>query len=90
MVKALARGFRWREMLEAGAHSTIKELAAAERIAETYVGRVLRMSLLAPDIVESILAGKQPPETTLYTWMKAFPVDWDSQREMRERVGASE
>src|SRR3954447_20790628 len=64
-VKALARGFRWREMLENGSHSTIKEIAEAEKIAETYVGRVLRLTLLAPDIVEAILSGKQPPETTL-------------------------
>jgi len=53
MVKAIARAFRWREMLENGTYSTIKEIAHAEKIAETYVGRVFRLSLLAPDIVAS-------------------------------------
>src|ERR1044072_4539428 len=52
MVKALARAFRWRDMIESGAWSTIKEIAAAEKIAETYVGRVLTLSLLAPHVVE--------------------------------------
>ena len=55
MVKAIARAFRWREMLENGTHATIAEIAAAEKINESYVGRVLRLTLLAPDIVEAIL-----------------------------------
>ena len=67
MVKAIARAFRWREMLENGKHATIAEIAAAEKINESYVGRVLRLTLLAPDIVEAILDGRQPAETTLAT-----------------------
>jgi hypothetical protein len=47
--------FRWREMLEKGTHATIEEIAAAEKINASYVGRVLRLTLLAPDIVEAIL-----------------------------------
>jgi hypothetical protein len=49
MVKAIARAFRWREQLENGTHATIAEIAAAEKINESYVGRVLRLTLLAPD-----------------------------------------
>jgi hypothetical protein len=59
MVKAIARAFRWREMLEDGTHATIAEIAAAEKINESYVGRVLRLSLLAPDIIETILDGRR-------------------------------
>jgi hypothetical protein len=55
MIKAIARAFRWRKMLEDGTHATIAEIAAAEKINESYVGRVLRLTLLAPDIVEGIL-----------------------------------
>ena len=65
MVKAIARAFRWREMLENGTHATIAEIAAAEKINESYVGRVLRLTLLAPDIVEAILGGRQPAELQL-------------------------
>jgi hypothetical protein len=55
MVKAIARVFRWRAMLENGTHATIAEIAAAEKINESYVGHVLRLTLLAPEIVEAIL-----------------------------------
>ena len=65
MVKAIAPAFRWREMLENGTHATIAEIATAEKINETYVGRVLRLTLLAPDIVEAILGGRQPAEMTV-------------------------
>ena len=80
MVKAIARAFRWREMLENGEYATVREIAAAEKINETYVGRVLRMTLLAPDIVEEILDGRQPSELQLEDLLQRFPVVWREQR----------
>ena len=80
MVKAIARAFRWREMLENGTHATIAEIAGAEKINESYVGRVLRLTLLAPDIVEAIMDGRQPAEMTLAGLMRRFPVGWAAQR----------
>ena len=74
MVKAIARAFRWRDMLEAGEYATIREIAAAEKINETYVGRMLRMTLLAPDIVEAILNGRQPTGLQLDGLMSARAV----------------
>jgi len=79
MVKAVARAFRWREMLENGTHATIAEIAAAEKINESYVGRVLRLTLLAPDIVEAILSGRQPAGLQLEDLLKRFPPDWTAQ-----------
>lgn len=79
MVKAIARAFRWREMLESGKYSTIREIAAAEKINEAYVGRVLRLTLLAPDIVESILKGQQASGLQLDGLMKRFPIEWKAQ-----------
>jgi hypothetical protein len=79
MVKAVARAFRWREMLENGTHATIAEIAAAEKINESYVGRVLRLTLLAPQIIEAILNGRQPAGLQLDALMKPFPVEWDAQ-----------
>jgi hypothetical protein len=81
MVKAIARAFRWREMLENGTHATIAEIAAAETINASYVGRVLRLTLLAPDIVAAILGGRQPAEMTLAVLMRLFPVGWREQAE---------
>jgi hypothetical protein len=80
MVKAIARAFRWREMLEDGTHATIAEIAAVEKINESYVGRVLRLTLLAPDIVEPILGGRQPAWLQLDALMKRFSVEWREQR----------
>ena len=80
MIKALARSFRWRQMLEQGDYATIAEIAAAEKINETYVGRVLKLSLLAPDIVEAILTGAHPPALQLMDLFRGFPIEWDAQR----------
>jgi hypothetical protein len=80
MAKAVARAFRWREMLESGAHLTIREIAGAEKISETYVSRVLQLTLLAPDIVEAILVGRQPAELQSDALMQRFPVGWGEQR----------
>ena len=79
MVKALARAFRWRKLLETGVHGTIEEIAAAEKINSSYVSRVLRMTLLAPTTVEAILNGRQPTEMTLGRLMEPFPAVWSEQ-----------
>jgi hypothetical protein len=86
MVKAIARAFRWREMLENGTYATIAEIAAAEKINESYVGRVLRLTLLAPDIVEAILGGRQPEEMTLAALMQPFPIEWMQQQQHFRRI----
>jgi hypothetical protein len=80
MMKALARAFRWREMLEAGTHATITDLARAERIDHSYVGRILRLTLLAPDIVETILNGQHSEALRIETLSHAFPICWNVQR----------
>jgi hypothetical protein len=79
LVKALARAFRWKRMLESGEFATIAELAEREGITSSYMTRVLRLTLLAPDIVEAILDGKQGPEVTLARVLEPFPVEWDTQ-----------
>lgn len=80
LIKALARAFRWKRMLESGDFTTINDLAEREGIAPSYMTRVLRLTLLAPDIVEAILDGRQGPEVTLGRLLKGFPVEWKGQR----------
>jgi hypothetical protein len=79
LVKALARAFRWKRMLESGDFATIGELAEHEEIAPSYMTRVLRLTLLAPDIVEAILDGKQAPEMTLARLQEPFQPEWSDQ-----------
>ena len=80
LIKAVARAFRWRRMLESGRFATINDLAAAEKINSSYVSRVLRLTLLAPDLVEAILDGRQPEAFTLPALMEPFPLGWEEQR----------
>ena len=76
----MARAFRWRRMMETGRYGTINELAAAEEINSSYVSRLLRLTLLAPQIVEAILDGRQPDDMTLPGLMEPSPVEWVEQR----------
>jgi hypothetical protein len=80
LVKALARAFRWKRMLETGEFATISELAERDGIAPSYLTRVLQLTLLAPDIVEAIVEGRQGPEVTLGRALKPIPVEWKAQR----------
>ena len=80
LVKALARAFRWRRMLESGVVSTVGEIATREKINKSYVSRILRLTLLAPRIVEAILDGRQAQEITLPMLMGPLPAEWERQR----------
>jgi AraC-like DNA-binding protein len=80
LVKALARAHRWQGMLEGGEYGSIEELARAEKINPSYLARVLRLTLLAPDITQAILDGRHDPERiTLAQLMRPFPAAWDDQ-----------
>jgi hypothetical protein len=79
LIKAVARAFRWRRMLDSGQFATVQDLAAAEKINASYVSRVLRLTLLAPDIVEAILDGRQPDGMTLPGLMEGVAVEWARQ-----------
>jgi hypothetical protein len=79
LAKALARAHRWQRLLESGEYGTLAELAEAERISRSYVCRVLRLTLLAPEIVERILDGR--PTAGLARLLEPFPVEWQKQRE---------
>jgi hypothetical protein len=77
LVKALARAFRWKRMLESGEYATIGDLAAHERIAPSYMTRVMRLTLLAPEIVEAIVTDKA--EVGLAELLEPFPGAWATQ-----------
>ncbi len=90
MVKALARAHRWKRLLETGKYADISELAEAEKINKSYLCRVLRTCLLAPDIVESILDGRQPSGVQLDRLLKPFPVEWEAQRRHFDGLNGSD
>jgi hypothetical protein len=79
-VKALARAFRYQRLLDEGRYASITEMAAAEKIERGYLGSLLRLTLLAPDIVEAMLDGRQSEGMGLPGLMEPFPSDWSKQR----------
>ncbi|MBR0658710.1 hypothetical protein [Neoroseomonas oryzicola] len=81
LVKALARAFRYQRLLDEGRYASISEMAAAERVERGYLGTLLRLTLLAPDIVQAIVDGRQPGGGTLPRLLEPLPVVWDAQRE---------
>ena len=78
-VKALARAFRWRKALDTGVHSTLEDLARAKGVAPSSVSRGLRLTLLAPDLVEAILDGRQLAGMQLGNLLEGFPLEWERQ-----------
>ena len=80
MVKALARAFRWQALLENGTYGCIEDIARGEKIGASFVSRIVKLALLAPDIVDAILDGRQPARLTLKQLMLPFPIDWEEQR----------
>jgi len=81
LIKALARGFRWRRMLEEGRYGSISEMTKAEGVERGYVGSLMRLTLLAPPMVEAILNGRQPEGVTLPRLLEGVPVGWGEHRE---------
>ncbi|WP_211225287.1 hypothetical protein [Rubritepida flocculans] len=79
LVKALARAFRWRRMLEEGRYGSIRELAAAEQMERTSVARALGLTLLAPDIVEAVLDGREPVALSVASFRRGLPDAWEAQ-----------
>jgi hypothetical protein len=79
LIKALARAFRWKRMLESGEFATITDLAEREQLTLSFVTRILRLTLLAPHVVEAILEGKEGSLLTLAAAVGSFPIEWERQ-----------
>lgn len=81
MIKSIARAFRWQKLLENGTYTCLDDIARSEKIGASFVSRYYRLVLLAPDIVEAILDGRQPAELTVKVLLKSFPITWNGQRD---------
>jgi hypothetical protein len=81
LLKALARAFRYQKLLDEGRYASITEMATAERIERGYLGTLLRLTLLAPGLVEAILDGRDGGAVALPELLEPFPGDWMSQQD---------
>ncbi len=80
LVVGVLRAYRWLDLLETRTAKTAREIAIKENISHTYISKLLKVTILAPDIIEAILDGRQPPNLTLADCCKPMPHDWDGQR----------
>ncbi|MBF0147612.1 MAG: hypothetical protein HQL85_15730 [Magnetococcales bacterium] len=80
LAKLVAKAHKWLKLLESGQYRSIKALAENEQIDDSYMAKVLRLTLLAPDIVTAIIDGRQPDHLTWEALRKPFPMLWREQR----------
>lgn len=81
LVAAVARAHQWKRILDEGSIPSITALAKRLKVDRAYVSRLLHLTLLAPDIIEAILYGREPSGLSLARLNKAFPLEWDEQRQ---------
>ncbi|MGZ8410341.1 MAG: hypothetical protein ACXWVS_10545 [Hyphomicrobium sp.] len=81
LIRALARAHRWKRMMQDGKHRSAPEIAEAEGVTRSFVNRLLRLTLLAPDIVEAILDGRQPKAMQLDDLTRVMLTTWDEQKQ---------
>lgn len=82
LVTALAKAYRWQDELESGEHSSVEDLAKTKKINLSYASRILRLTSLAPDIVEAVLNGRPPEGLSLRALHKGIPLAWEAQRQL--------
>ena len=80
LVQALGKAFSWSDAIENGEFSSVGELARHLDIDNSYVVRILKLTTLAPDIIEAILNGEEPSGLSLARLIRTFPMDWERQR----------
>lgn len=80
LVIAISRAHRWKRLLDEGRYASIIEMAQALKIDRYHMARMLRLTLLAPDIIEEILAGNEPDGFSQNMLVGAIPADWQEQR----------
>ena len=82
LVKALARAWRWQRTLDEGVYTSVSDIGDAENISKSYVSRILRLALSAPDVVEAILAGTTDRGVMLEQLERPLPASWEEQRRL--------
>jgi len=86
LLEWVGRAFYWRHLLDTGKVSSGRQLAKREGFEQSIVNEMLRLTLLAPDLIEQLMAGQQPRSLTVVRFQRnRLPVDWQAQREMFTR-----
>lgn len=86
ILNVVGRGFFWQDLLDTGVYASGSDIAKVEGVTPSTVNRLVRMGLLAPDLIEELMAGKQPRQLTAH-WLirNRIPSSWSEQRALFER-----
>ena len=79
ILRALGRAWSWRRKLETGEAATIQDIAKAEKVSDRFVGRMLRLAYLSPDVLERLLLWREPPSATITQMIDAAYLPWGEQ-----------
>ncbi len=79
VLRAVARAWKWRRQLETGEVSTIRDIAAAEKVSDRFVGRMIRLAYLAPSVLETLVLTRKPPAISIIDLMAAAELPWSEQ-----------
>ena len=79
VLRAIARAWSWRRQLETGAVSTIQDIAAAEKVSDRFVGRMIRLAYLSPSVLETLVITRKPPALSLNDLMAVAELPWAEQ-----------
>ena len=82
VLRAIARAWGWRRQLETGAASTIQDIAAAEKVSDRFVGRMIRLAYLSPSVLETLVITRKPPAISINDLMAVAELPWAEQMEV--------
>jgi hypothetical protein len=79
VLRAIARAWKWRRQLEEGEMASIQDIAASEKISDQYVGRMIRLAFLAPEVLEALVVKRRPPAITINEMVEVARLPWGEQ-----------
>ncbi len=82
LLRAIARAWNWQRMLERGEVTTIHDIAAAEKITDRFVGRMLRLAYLSPEVLEKLLLHRHSSAVSINDLAVAAELSWIEQHEI--------
>lgn len=80
MLIAIARGFRWRKLLDEGRYMSIRHMADDLGVVAPYMSRLIRLTFLAPGIIEAIIDGREPDGMSIERLRRPMPLLWEEQK----------
>ena len=79
VLRAIARAWKWRRQLETGAASTIQDIAAAEKVSDRFVSRMMRLAYLSPEVLDHLVIRRVPPALSLNDLVAVADRPWAEQ-----------